>query len=153
MEPVADQSAWRVRQEATEVAGLAVVGKTFVLTTGNGRLERALAGLSSQPPEGMGSGIRGESARPAVSPDNTAAVFLSVPTLLKNFPILNLWKAIAGPAKRLGEIAVYTRLSKGGVDGEVMITLPPPPPPSEPAAGATRPAAATPPASQGSSAP
>ncbi len=128
VEPAGDRPAWRVRQGETEIAGLAVVGKTFVLSTGTGRLDRALAGLSDEPPEGMGSRVKVAAARRALSPDNNVAVYLSVPTLLKNFPILNLWRAVAGPAKRLGEVALFARLSPQGLDGEVLVTLPPPPP-------------------------
>ena len=127
VEAVDGKPAWRIRQGDTEFAAFAVEGSTLVFTTGTGRLDQALAGLSSQPPPGMGSAVRVEAARRALKPDNTVAVYLSVATLLDNFPILNLLPAVARPAKRLGEVALFLRLTDAGVDGEALITLPPQP--------------------------
>ena len=135
VEPLEGRKAWRLLREDTEVAGFAIVGRTLLLSTGRGRLERALAGLDNTQGGGLGGQVRVAAARAGLSPDNTVALFLSVPVLLRNFPILNLLPAVARPARQLGELVVRLDVVQAGVDGEVLLTLPPPPAPPTPAAG------------------
>jgi len=129
-ERVEGKAAWRLRQDETEVVGFAVQGKTLVLTTGVDKLDAAMARLAGGDKAGksLGDRVMVAEAKAALSPENNLALFISVPVLFSNYPLLNLWPP-AAPAKLLAEAVVMTRVSSVGIKGEVLVTLPPPPPP------------------------
>ena len=127
VEPVGGKPAWRIRQDETEFAAFAVEKETLVFTTGTGRLDKALSGLAGEAGQTMGDRVTAAPARRALASDNTLAIYLSVPTLFRNFPILNLFPAVARPAKRLGDVAFFAKVTGVGIDGELLVTLPPRP--------------------------
>ncbi len=129
---VEGQAAWRVMQEGAEVVGFAVHDKTLVVTSGVSRLDAARAALSggAKDSKSLGDRVIVADAKAALSSENNLALFVSVPVIFSNFPLLNLWKP-AAPAKLLAEAAVMAQVGPKGLAGEVMVTLPPPPPPAE----------------------
>lgn len=128
---VEGRAAWRVTQDDEEVIGFAVHDKTLVLTTGVGRLDGAMARLAGtdKASKSLGDRVIVADAKQALSSKQNVALFVSVPVIFGNFPLLNLWRP-AAPAKLVAEAALTTQVTAKGIRGELLVTLPPPPDPS-----------------------
>ena len=119
---------WRLVRDEVETAGFAIVGNTLVFTTGTGRLAKVQASLAGDGKAALASSVSVPDGQRGLSPANNLSLFLSVPILFKNFPILNLISVVK-PLKAVGEVVARLELEADGVEGELLVTLQPPPKP------------------------